>query len=250
MLKKVSKTYHPEEADIHEFLTADPFDSYPENHCAPLYETLQSPNDEDITLLVLPLYRRFDDPPFETVGEIVEFFRQIFEVNSEPCRFVLFDVDDSVGSSIHAPMSCCSLVRFIHSSLDKKLTDNPFSDCGFLNIMMDGSKLYPKGFHPISQMVDFSSGPQAVWARHYSRTRIPVKYYFIDFGISCIFDPEDPDPREYPIRAGDKSAPEITDDLEGPINPFPTDVYYIGNMIRSYIMKVLLIFYRVHNCGI
>ncbi|KAJ3477233.1 hypothetical protein NLI96_g10607 [Meripilus lineatus] len=79
MLKKVSKTYHPEEADIHEFLTADPFDSYPENHCAPLYETLQSPNDEDITLLVLPLYRRFDDPPFETVGEIVEFFRQIFE---------------------------------------------------------------------------------------------------------------------------------------------------------------------------
>ncbi|KAJ3489305.1 hypothetical protein NLI96_g2211 [Meripilus lineatus] len=103
--------------------------------------------------------------------------------------------------------------------------------------MMDATNLYPDGFHPVSQIRHASGKPD--FAKHYTRTRAPVKYYFIDYGISCVFDPEDPDPREVPIRAGDKSAPEIKDDPEdrGPINPFPTDVYYIGNLIRTEIKE-------------
>ena len=38
------------------------------------------PDDHDVSIIVLPLLRQFNDPPFETVGEAVDFFRQIFEV--------------------------------------------------------------------------------------------------------------------------------------------------------------------------
>ena len=41
------------------------------------------PGDQNNVLFLMPLLRRFDDPPFETVGEAVEFFRQIFEVCAE-----------------------------------------------------------------------------------------------------------------------------------------------------------------------
>jgi hypothetical protein len=37
------------------------------------------PDEEDKILLVLPLLREWDEPNFETVGEGVEFFRQILE---------------------------------------------------------------------------------------------------------------------------------------------------------------------------
>lgn len=103
--------------------------------------------------------------------------------------------------------------------------------------MMDATALYPEGFHPICQLFDAEWTPKE--AKHYTRTRTPVKYYFIDYGISCRFDLEDTDPREIPVRAGDKTAPDFSTGSMVPINPFPTDVYYIGNFIRTDILKVL-----------
>ena len=102
---------------------------------------------------------------------------------------------------------------------------------------MDATELYPEGFHPVCQLFDAAWTP--VEAKHYTRTRTPVKYYFIDYGISCRFDPDDTDPREIPVRAGDKTAPDFSTGSMVPINPFPTDVYYIGNFIRTDIFKVL-----------
>ena len=46
----------------------------------PIYETLNNPDDEDETVLVMPLLRRWNDPYFETVGEAVDMFGQLFEV--------------------------------------------------------------------------------------------------------------------------------------------------------------------------
>ena len=46
----------------------------------PILETIRVPDEEDVVILVMPLLRPCKDPPFETVGEVVEFFRQIFEV--------------------------------------------------------------------------------------------------------------------------------------------------------------------------
>jgi hypothetical protein len=36
---------------------------------------------------------------------------------------------------------------------------------------------------------------------------------------------------------GDKTAPEHQNG-DTPCNPFPTDVYYLGNLVRGYYMKV------------
>ncbi|TFK72497.1 hypothetical protein BDN72DRAFT_731085, partial [Pluteus cervinus] len=63
------------------------------------------------------------------------------------------------------------------------------------------------------------------------RTERPPKYYFIDFGISRQYDPSDASPIEGIIRGGDKSPPEYADP-SGRCNPFPTDVYSLGNTIR------------------
>lgn len=120
------------------------------------------------------------------------------------------------------------------------------SDCGFWNIMMDATDLYPDGFHPMCQLLDATWTRKPVLAKYYTRTRTPVKYYFIDFGISCVFDPDDTSPIEIPVRAGDKSAPDFEDDSLVPINPFPTDVYYIGNVIRKDIKRVRCL----RSCGI
>ncbi|KAL1945818.1 hypothetical protein VTO73DRAFT_1820 [Trametes versicolor] len=66
-----------------------------------------------------------------------------------------------------------------------------------------------------------------------------MKYYFIDFGLSRRYDPMDGPPREHPIRGGDKSVPEFQPGVwKGELlDPFPTDIYYLGNLIRMDIMK-------------
>ena len=49
------------------------------NHCVPVFDVLHIPDSEDV-LLVMPLLRLWDRPRMQTVGEMVEFFRQILEV--------------------------------------------------------------------------------------------------------------------------------------------------------------------------
>jgi len=42
---------------------------------------------------------------------------------------------------------------------------------------------------------------------------------------------------EYPIMGGDKSVPEFRTGGGEACNPFPTDVYYLGNMIREHFLQ-------------
>lgn len=102
--------------------------------------------------------------------------------------------------------------------------------------MMDASPLYPDGFHPVA--TDLKPDYIAT-AKHYTRTQRPTKYKIIDFGISRRYDPAEGRHLEYPIRGGDKTVPEFQG--EGgyePSDPFPTDVYYVGNMIREDFLTV------------
>ena len=57
------------------------------------------------------------------------------------------------------------------------------------------------------------------------------------FGLSRYYDPANGPPLDMPVRGGDKSAPEHQDN-ETPYNPFPTDVYYLGNLVRKHFMQV------------
>lgn len=52
------------------------------------------------------------------------------------------------------------------------------------------------------------------------------------------YNPEDGPPREHPIVGGDKTVPEFQNWNGELLDPFPTDIYYIGNMIRTSILHV------------
>ncbi|KAI0294563.1 kinase-like domain-containing protein [Russula brevipes] len=154
---------------------------------------------DDPPIAVHPLLRPFYDPPFQTYGEFVTFFAQI-----------------------------CEGVQFMHEN------HVAHRDCTSENIMLDPSYMYPESFHPadIERSRDFRR--KAKW---HSRTRRPTRYLLIDFGLSRRYDPANGPPLDKPLRGGDKSAPEHQDRVT-PCNPFPTDVYYLGNLIREdYIQK-------------
>jgi hypothetical protein len=110
-------------------------------------------------------------------------------------------------------------------------SDNVSSDCTANNIMLDPSRMYPNGFHPVKINRRKNFGGKAT---AYTRTQRPSRYILIDFGLS----------REYPsrevvdnpLRGGDKSAPEHQS--QRPSNPFHTDIYYIGNLVRENFVMV------------
>lgn len=52
----------------------------PTNHCIPILDFFTDDVDSDIGFLVMPLLRRFNDPPFFYVDEVVDFMRQTLEV--------------------------------------------------------------------------------------------------------------------------------------------------------------------------
>ena len=117
------------------------------------------------------------------------------------------------------------------------------SDCMALNILMDPRPLYPNMFHPRNVDMDRKVKRKA---KHSTRTMHPAKYYLIDFGLSRKYDADDASPLEEPIFGGDRSVPEFRDETIEAFNPFQTDVYYIGNLIREQFLHVRFIaFYSV-----
>ncbi|KAJ7092004.1 hypothetical protein B0H15DRAFT_835013 [Mycena belliarum] len=194
-LKSIKDEQHPFEIEITNFLCSEPLRSDPKNHCLPLLGILNPPALPGTRILVFKLLRKFDQPHFDTIGEAVEFFRQIFEG-----------------------------LQFMHKN------QVAHRDCSTMNIMMDGAHLYPHGFHPYfqSKTPDYKQHP-----KHLTRTQAPVKYYLIDVGISIHFDPGD-EHYALPIIGADRSVPEYQGDGPmSPTDPFATDVYLLGNLIRS-----------------
>lgn len=79
-LKKIMQSRHPHEIEIAQYFSSEPVASSPKNHCAPVYEVLDVPDDTDLKVIVMPFLRDFYDPPFLTLGEAMECCRQLFEV--------------------------------------------------------------------------------------------------------------------------------------------------------------------------
>jgi hypothetical protein len=97
--------------------------------------------------------------------------------------------------------------------------------------MFSASKMYPNGFHPvkINRNRNFKGAAKA-----YTRTQRPPVYYLIDFGLSREYTSRDV--TDEPLRGGDKSAPEHRSQRR--CNPFQTDIYYIGNLVRHEFIEV------------
>ena len=77
IMKIIDKRAHPEELNIARYLTGLRDER---NHCVSIWDFFDAPDDLSRTIIVMPLLRKFDDPPLETVGEVVECVRQLFEV--------------------------------------------------------------------------------------------------------------------------------------------------------------------------
>ena len=99
--------------------------------------------------------------------------------------------------------------------------------------MFDASGMYPKGYHPIQ--LNRSPNFKGQAERH-TRTSRPPRYYLIDFGLSRWYSSRDA--LDEPLRGGDKSAPEHRHRRR--CNPFRTDIYYLGNLIREQFMLARL----------
>ena len=102
-----------------------------------------------------------------------------------------------------------------------------------LNIMMDADSLYPKGFHPAVTVSDASGAELAYPKRR--RDVGGVKYYFIDFGISSRFE-ADEERKVIGVLGQDQDVPELS--FEVPYDPFLTDVFIIGNLIKREFIEV------------
>ncbi|EIM87928.1 uncharacterized protein STEHIDRAFT_155287 [Stereum hirsutum FP-91666 SS1] len=202
MLKRV-KADNLSELEIIRFLSSEPLASDPRNHCTPLLDVLPLPDPQDGVLVVTHMLRPLDNPRFETIGEAVAFFSQIFVVRSSP----------------------------VHNLLDAVL----IVDCTSGNIMME-PVMFPNPYHPvkIERRRDWKGRTP-----YYTRTECPPRYFFIDFGLSIRYPSADGPHLELPIRGGDKTAPEHTGaNYMIPCDPFATDIYYLGNLIReTFIQK-------------
>lgn len=96
--------------------------------------------------------------------------------------------------------------------------------------------MFPVPWHPEAPDLKYDYSGRA---KHYSRTERPPKYYYIDFGLSRKYDPKDGPPQELPILGGDKSVPEFQNEgYNKPSNPFCTDIYYLGNLMRTEFVNV------------
>ncbi len=100
ILKTVSFRDHPDEVNLC-ILFSEKLARDPRNHCVQILEVLRSPLDADIHIIVMPQLRRFDDLPFDTVGELVDAFRQIFEVRC-------------ISSGDKVAETCSQGVEFMH----------------------------------------------------------------------------------------------------------------------------------------
>lgn len=52
-----------------------------DRHIVPLLDTFEDEREPDLEFFVMPLLRRFDEPPLETVYEVVDWFNQMLEAS-------------------------------------------------------------------------------------------------------------------------------------------------------------------------
>ncbi|KAJ7264180.1 hypothetical protein C8J57DRAFT_1512261 [Mycena rebaudengoi] len=154
------------------------------NHTIPIDGTIALPDDSTSHILIMARMRRADDTPFVTVGEVLEFLQQIFEG-----------------------------VQFMHRH------NVAYYDIAMGNLVMDTTELILGGFHPMSRNTQDGVSKPLILR---SRTEVaPVKYYFIDFGLSV----------GYPVLQSSGKVQDV------PCDPFKLDIRQIGETIKKEFLE-------------
>ena len=72
-----------EEFRIAQLLTQEDWINDPRNRCVPIVKLFEDHKDPRASYIVMPFLRPMDDPPFESVKEIIDFVDQILEVRPD-----------------------------------------------------------------------------------------------------------------------------------------------------------------------
>ncbi|KZS89808.1 hypothetical protein SISNIDRAFT_389578, partial [Sistotremastrum niveocremeum HHB9708] len=174
------------------------------NHCVPLLAVHPLPDTDDLVLAVMPLLLNYRTPRFDTVGEVLSLVYHLIQG-----------------------------LTFLHEHNVTHL------DICAQNTMYDpGSEIYPKGFHPVRPSVytPDPKSPRLVSSHpHSSRTLAPVKFYFIDFGESVMF--ESFEKRHFISGSVGHylNLPEFAEDK--PYDPFPLDVRALGETFKEGVLS-------------
>ncbi|KAI0796162.1 hypothetical protein C8Q75DRAFT_364242 [Abortiporus biennis] len=131
MLKRVLQQVHPHEVELTRYFSEEPLRSDPRNHCTPLLDVLDVPDNSDMKIMVFPLLRDYNNPRFETIGEALEFLRQIFEGLYFMHQYHV----------VYRSMFIILIGTYV-------ILTSFYRDCGHLNIMMDPKPLYLNMYHP------------------------------------------------------------------------------------------------------
>lgn len=114
------------------------------------------------------------------------------------------------------------------------MTNTYKRDLSYINIMMLGDKLYPRGFHPSDQMISPSARGDT---KPYRRREVGyVRYYIIDFGLSLCYDDSDMPHLTYGRDGQDQEVPELHTGER--YDPFKVDIYTVGNQFQKTFLDV------------
>ncbi|KAF8829573.1 hypothetical protein HHX47_DHR3000455 [Lentinula edodes] len=181
------------EDEIAMLFSDDDHNSDPHNHCVRILEVLPVPGADAEKILVMVWMRNVMDPRFRTIGEAIQFFKEMIES-----------------------------LQYMHRN------NVAHRDCSLNNMAMEANSMFIRQYHPMAPKKRYDWNGRAL---HFSRTRRPPRYYLIDFGCSRMYDPSQPRPLEYSLKSGGYIPPEGLADM--PCDPFATDVFFLGNLMRT-----------------
>jgi serine/threonine protein kinase len=82
MIKRVEA--NSDELAISLMLSSPQLSKDPNNYAVQILDHFGEGDGSNEAFMVMPLLRPFNDPPFSTVGEVVDFVRQMLQVNGGP----------------------------------------------------------------------------------------------------------------------------------------------------------------------
>ncbi|KAH9886277.1 kinase-like domain-containing protein [Cubamyces lactineus] len=167
-----------------------------EHHCVTALDVLPDPINARHSLLVMPYLRPFNNPEFQLVGDVVDFVGQMLDG-----------------------------LAFLHKH---RIAHR---DIAAANVMMDATPIYPDGYHPVR----LHRAPDAIHdANPLSRMDHPVKYFYVDYGLSVRFQ-EGAVPLVRGKVGRDTDIPEMSS--EEPYDAFKADIYALGNLFDKEIAQ-------------
>ncbi|EIN06270.1 hypothetical protein PUNSTDRAFT_39424, partial [Punctularia strigosozonata HHB-11173 SS5] len=200
-LKLIHLREYIEEEKLLYKLDEDALATDPQNHCMPTFEILNVPGEEeDLRIVITPLLRDWDDPRFDTVGEVVSVIQQIFEgMNFMHTHGIAY----------------CSTVRN--------------------NIKLDPWDMYPDGFHPSNHTVPSDWDIYGV-AKHYTRTQCSPRYYLEISPTSLIYSTRH-GATAASIDGVDGAVFEVQQDGCSTYFPFAEDCLHVGSLHCAHMTE-------------